>query len=595
MIEITVKEISERLADRAEELCNLLIPGGKIVSGEYVCGDLTGGPGESLKVQLQGPHTGQWRDWATDEHGDMLDLWRHAKWCAPADAIKETAAWLGITLPYLRSQGSRVWEPCKESKSIAPLDPNGAALAYLHKFRSIKLEIIKAFQVAGDREREAIVFPCYSPKGTLVNRSYRTITEPKRVWQDKGCGPCLFGWHAVPEAAYVNKTILLCEGQIDAMTWSGWGVPALSIPNGSGQTWIDAEWENLEAFSTILISFDMDGPGKKNAEAVIKRLGEHRCKIVTLPYKDANQCLLEGYGAENAKDWIDTAAYPMMEGVLGKEEWLKLALEENQPQPVVFTPNILRHGYDGGYYARPGEVTVWTGVTGHGKSTFLNYLMMRYLTEGHGVLISSLEVKVGKIINRMISGSVGHKPTDQDMVEFSERHGGYLSFIDEVGYIDREKLLQYMMFAFRRFGISHVLVDSLMRVDGLEEDYVAQGKFMNELQAFAKTTGVHVHLVAHPRKIGDDGKPGKMDIKGSSLIANNADNIVTICMNLEKEKLRRDGDLTDTQSKSMYDAEIRVEKQRETGWTGRSLLMFDPHNFTYSKLGNAVHEQGKII
>jgi twinkle protein len=70
-------------------------------------------------------------------------------------------------------------------------------------------------------------------------------------------------------------------------------------------------------------------------------------------------------------------------------------------------------------------------------------------------------------------------------------------------------------------------------------------------------------------------------IKGSSLLVNNADNVILISRNAEKEKLRRSDKLTPEQDITMHDAEIIIEKQRETGWTGFFKLKFDPRRYIY--------------
>jgi twinkle protein len=105
------------------------------------------------------------------------------------------------------------------------------------------------------------------------------------------------------------------------------------------------------------------------------------------------------------------------------------------------------------------------------------------------------------------------------------------------------------------------------------------------LQDFAKETGVHVHLVAHlakPNQTND--RPTMYSIKGSSLLVNNADNVLLIGRNPDKEKKRRAGTLTPQDETTMHDAEIVVEKQRETGWTGMFKLKFNPSRYTYRVL-----------
>lgn len=74
-----VREIAERLNDRAEELAPELLPNGHR-SGNYwmASGIADTGRGASLYVPLRGQNVGHWRDQgscaAGEEHGDMLDL-----------------------------------------------------------------------------------------------------------------------------------------------------------------------------------------------------------------------------------------------------------------------------------------------------------------------------------------------------------------------------------------------------------------------------------------------------------------------------------------------------------------------------------------
>jgi twinkle protein len=165
------------------------------------------------------------------------------------------------------------------------------------------------------------------------------------------------------------------------------------------------------------------------------------------------------------------------------------------------------------------------------------------------------------------------------LMEFGDK----FCFADRVGYIESEELFRMMDFSFRRFGATHFIIDSLMRVAGLEENAPAQGEFMNKLANFAKETGTHIHLVAHPRKMAAGQRAGTSDIKGSSLIGNNADNIVGIARNQEKWDMEKSGEGDPEVMGAMHDTEITVEKQRESGWTGTFYLDFDPRRLTYKE------------
>jgi twinkle protein len=64
-----------------------------------------------------------------------------------------------------------------------------------------------------------------------------------------------------------------------------------------------------------------------------------------------------------------------------------------------------------------------------------------------------------------------------------------------------------MHYAFQRYGANH-FIDSLC-IDGLEEEYAKQSKFINILTQFAMNTDAHVHLVAHPKRSVRVGTMGK--------------------------------------------------------------------------------------
>jgi hypothetical protein len=74
-----ITDLSARLSLRAEAFCRHYLPQGRRKGAYWVIGDVTGAPGRSLYVRLAGPNAGpgaqgRWRDAATGQHGDLLDL-----------------------------------------------------------------------------------------------------------------------------------------------------------------------------------------------------------------------------------------------------------------------------------------------------------------------------------------------------------------------------------------------------------------------------------------------------------------------------------------------------------------------------------------
>jgi twinkle protein len=581
---ITLDELSARLTANALTVASMLLPGGKQVGAMWKAGDLSGNAGKSVQVHLSGAKAGRWAEFAEglsqDSAGDLIDLWRVTKGVTAARAIAEVKDYLGIVetrqkTSYCKPEGNGVHSP----------NPEGVAMRYMTETRGLSRKTIEAYKVQASSEKKAIVFPSYSPSGELINRSYRTLDKEKKVWQEKGCAPCLFGWQTIGEDAYRSKTICITEGQFDAMTLHQWGIPCLSIPNGSGQTWIDYSWEDLEPFTTIYLAFDSDASGSKNVEEVATKLGKHRCLIVRMPEKDANACLLVGSKKEDAAKWIKDAQPFRVKNLVEGDELGDRVVEEHRKKEEAFTLPMFRIEWPKkGLYFREREVTVWTGTTSAGKTTFLNFLIVAYIVSARNVFIASMEMMAETNVSQMLTGALEGADADEKTVRaFVASYGKHMTFADAVGEITPDHLMEMMWYSLRKKGTRVFFIDSLMKIAGLEEDHKAQAKFLNTLTGFVKETGAHVHLVAHTRKILPGQRPAKDDVKGSSVIINNAHNIVAIQRNFKKDELRKAGTITPIQEMDMHDTEVTVEKQRASGWLGSYLLKFNPRDYTYTR------------
>lgn len=572
----SISELADLLASNAEGVAMMLLPGGKRVNGHWVSGDVHGGEGKSLQVNIEGQFAGKWRDWAdSDEYrGDLVDLWRVTRNLGPKETLKEVKAHLGIHDP-VEPQAVKSYSAPKENPKPTP---DGLIYKYLTEERKLESSIIGQFDIRGSRAKGDvyIVFPSFSPSGEPVNNSYRSL-EPidngkKKVFQDKGCAPSLFGWQAMKDEDYRGRKILLCEGQIDAMTWRQWGIPALSIPNGSGTTWIEHEWENLEMFDTIYLSFDMDGKTQDSLKKTISRLGKHRCLIVHIPEKDANDSLKAGRTKEEAEAWIRNSKAPVVKDFVCATDLLQRVHKQFYPDPDergIKLRLLTGKTKDQSFEVRPGEVSIWTGISGHGKSSFLKDIFIDLMLSKEKCMIASFEMRPEKIVKTILKSAYGvDMMPPEAIVSALAEMGPQLFFCDRIGSINQQELLEMMEFAHCRHGVTQFMIDSLMRVDGLEEDYPAQGEFMNKLSSFVKDFPSHVHIVCHPRKTSEDGPPTGNDIKGSTLLRANCDNILSVIRNVKREKARAEGGGVEEEEDGdgpEWDAKVVVEKDREEG------------------------------
>ena len=111
-----------------------------------------------------------------------------------------------------------------------------------------------------------------------------------------------------------------------------------------------------------------------------------------------------------------------------------------------------------------------------------------------------------------------------------------------------------------------------MRIQFSNEDELREQKdFMSRLISFAKDYRCHIHLITHPRKgLTDDRIPDKVDIYGTSHIANLATNVIILWRADDKWKVKRRLD----KGKDV-DAVLFIKKNKEWGDEGIVELAFD--------------------
>ncbi|MFT4175027.1 MAG: AAA family ATPase [Luteolibacter sp.] len=95
----TLDAIRDRLNTRSEDVCRLLLPGGKRKGKKWVCGDISGNPGSSLEVELEGPKVGVWNDFATGNGGNFLKLWQECRGVDFRQAAEQAAEFVNLTIP----------------------------------------------------------------------------------------------------------------------------------------------------------------------------------------------------------------------------------------------------------------------------------------------------------------------------------------------------------------------------------------------------------------------------------------------------------------------------------------------------------------
>lgn len=425
-------------------------------------------------------------------------------------------------------------------------DPTEDIYKYFES-RKISKATVDAFRIASD-EKGNIVFPFYmSGENVFVKfrKPYKPRPEDKspKEWREPNTKAILFGM----DECVFSKPLIITEGQLDAMALYEAGIRnVVSVPSGCEDTsWIENCWDWLEKFKTIILFGDSDDPGRKMVDQVARRLDESRCMIVE-DYpdkpsggmcKDANE-VLYFLGEFALIAMVENAREIPVKGLINLGSVIPVALDS--------IPNIrtqipkLDWALRG---LREGSVTIWTGKAGHGKSTLSGLFALQAVEQGKTACVYSGELSKEEFqewINLQCAGSeyIGLKAdksgnpipcvpyqVQQRIIQYYDKK---IFLFDNEEIFDSETedkaILRLFKVAARQHGCKLFIVDNLMMaLAESDEEFRDQKKFVNAMKKFARKFGVHVMIVAHPRKTRVGDHLGGEDVGGNSAVNNLAD------------------------------------------------------------------------
>jgi len=466
---------------------------------------------------------------------------------------------------------------------VIKLPLSKTSIEYLIEIRKLTEDTANKFKLFEDLKGR-ICFPYYK-NNIIVNIKARSKYIKKDMKQRSKAEPTLFNRDNVKINADKNNNLLIIvEGEYDCMALTQYGVENVtSVPNGVlDLRWIENEWDFLEKFNEIYLIMDNDVAGQNAIKPLVNRLGIWRCKSVRLPYKDANECLINNVSNEEIAHCFENAEEFAPNEIKSAGEYCKEVID-------IFKNPDKYKGWDTGFPEltkiikgfRKGEVTEWSGQGHSGKSTILNQAILYSGSIGIKCCIASLELRPARYLKWAIEQTLGkNDPTEDEIIKCFEWIDSWLYILNIEGTTYGNKIFELFEYTARKYGTEIFVIDSLMKIRLKGQDNsISKIQFIDDLTVFAKKFDVHCHLVAHSRKQeGDQSKPDKSAVKGEVEITDLVDNVFIMWRNPDRGK-------SDLEDNERYDALLIIVKNREFGDIGIVKLYFDPKSRRFSCYG----------
>jgi twinkle protein len=405
-----------------------------------------------------------------------------------------------------------------------------------------------------DAQVDCIAFP-YFCDGELINVKYRALDD-KAFTQEKDAEQIFYG---LDDLAADETTVIIVEGEPDKLAFEEAGyINVISVPDGAPERLRDEpreddpkfgylanSGERLEPADKIILAVDADANGRILEEELARRLGKERCWRVCWPNagdvqcKDANDALIL-HGPAVLRECVEAAEPYPINGLYGAFDFYDAAM--------TLYDEGRKRGLSTGWPAldqfltvAAGQLTVVTGIPGHGKSEFIDALMVNLAQRADWRFAecsfeNSPEEHLAKLAEKHLGAPFFDGPTRRmTRNEFGEAmawmndHFEFIRTDDEAPTINW--ILERARIAVLRHGVRGLVVDPYNEIEHKREAGMTETEYVSQLlgmvRRFAQNHGVHIWFVAHPAKMPrENGRlpvPTLYDIIGSANWANKAD------------------------------------------------------------------------
>ncbi|XP_018548962.1 twinkle protein, mitochondrial [Lates calcarifer] len=428
---------------------------------------------------------------------------------------------------------------------------------------------LKKFGVRLFKPTKSLVFPWFagpdsSLKGLKLLSAQNTDTE--KVTYNEATVPKISSYYNLFGLTLVGRMdseVVLTGHELDTLAVSqATGLPSVALPRGVSCL-PPMLLPYLEQFKRVTLWLGHDIRSWEASKIFSRKLGLRRCSLVR-PGED-RPCPLEALArGKNLSRIIKTSIPAAHKSIVSfkqlREDVYGELLNTEQVAGVKWTRfpelNRILKGH------RKGELTVFTGPTGSGKTTFISEVALDLCIQGVNTLWGSFEINNVRLAKIMLT-----QFAMQRLEENLEQYDFWADKFEELplyfmtfhGQQNIKTVLDTMQHAVYLYDINHVIIDNLQFMMGQEnlsiDKYAVQDHIIGAFRKFATNTSCHVTLIIHPRKEEDDRELQTASIFGSAKASQEADNVLIL---QEKKLVTCPGRRSLQVTKNRFDGDVGI-------------------------------------
>lgn len=448
--------------------------------------------------------------------------------------------------------------PKKENPAVAyiptPLNNNTVIINDFFKGRGVdtteldlKNHVIteqKYFMEHGEK-LSAVGF-LYGTEGNVQAVKWRPADPKKKAFTQTGAAKMFYGLRLMEKN---QKEIIIVEGEADVIALASVGITSWSIPNGAPPkvsngkidpkedkkfAYVWDAWDELATAERIVLATDNDVAGNALKQELARRIGLEKCWEVIFPEdcKDPTD-LLRIRGSDAVKNLFSAPKQMPLKGVYDVASYFDQVMELYEDGEASGESTGLLT-VDEIFKIKEGMVYIVTGFPGHGKSEFIDDLMINLSqSKSWKWAVASFENPPANHISKLME-KVTEKPffkgrsqrlSHQEMYDakdFLEEHFVFLEQKDGT-MPTMKQIIAKTKLAIARCGCRGVVIDPYNYIDmsDYEAEHLGISVMLSELSSFARAHGIAVFFVAHPQKL-QNNQDGSMPVPKGGHISGSA-------------------------------------------------------------------------